>query len=205
MSSHTTDTLGLHTWEPLDMFTREEFNKNFNLIDAHAGEALARLAAAQGTADGAAAAAKAAQATANSAQSAANAAQSTANGRLRINYGYYTGTGTGASERGGVGPTHTLNIGFSPQLVIISAAAGNSYGAAISAQDTRSAFPPFFFLPRNINTIRYYNDSVLVFYNLTWGSTSLKFYASPYESNVTLSPIQSLNGTNYYYHWIAFG
>lgn len=207
MSSHTTDTLGLHTWEPLDMFTREEFNKNFDLIDAHAGEALARLAAAQGTADGAAAAAKAAQATANSAQSAANAAQTTANGRLRINYGYYVGSGWHAETAGENGPTHTLNAGFEPKLVLLAGLGDYCSDVSRSYQviKTERPYPPFFIMARNMQQVEFFDGTAVVYFNLTWGSTSLKIYSSPLLSTVKLNSLQALDAKNCYYHWIAIG
>ncbi len=33
MSSHLTEQLGLHTWEPEDKFLRSEFNENFEMLD----------------------------------------------------------------------------------------------------------------------------------------------------------------------------
>ena len=45
MSTNQTKNLHLHSWEPLDRFTREEFNDNWNGIDAAWGDLEGRLLA----------------------------------------------------------------------------------------------------------------------------------------------------------------
>lgn len=77
MSTNTTKNLSLHAWEPFDPFTREEFNENFEKLDAEAGVSRAGIAAAQSAADTAQSAADTAQSTANTARSEAQKAQST--------------------------------------------------------------------------------------------------------------------------------
>ena len=47
MSTNKTPNLNLHSWEPLDRFTRTEFNDNFDAIDKAAAEHTADIAELQ--------------------------------------------------------------------------------------------------------------------------------------------------------------
>lgn len=82
MSSRKTTNLGLHAWEPEDLFSREEFNENFDTIDTSAGntrkELEAKITAAAELAGEAAAAAKSAAETAQAGVDGASAASASA-------------------------------------------------------------------------------------------------------------------------------
>ena len=89
MSTNTSQTLGLHLWEPDDQVLRTEFNENWQKIDTEAADIREDVAAI--TAD-----------------------LGAAGKNARIAWGTYTGTGTfGEANK------RTLDVGFYPVLALV--------------------------------------------------------------------------------------
>lgn len=180
MSSNKTEHLKLHSWVPTDMFTREEFNDNFDAIDA----------AVKAVREETAAAARAAQ-----------TAQSTADGRLRIQTGYYVGDGTAKSASDPM----SIKFDFEPKFVILGTRLNSNI---ISAQYTHSpsAYPDFFLFTREIDTIYSYFNSTACYFHLVWSGNSVGWYlTSASNGNPVTNPTYHFNVDGNRYYWIAFG
>lgn len=197
MSSNKTERLALHSWEPEDMFTREEFNENFNVIDAKLGKAQDDATAAQRAADAAQAAANAAQAAANAAQAAAAAAQSTADGRMRFQYGKYTGDGSG--------PSRSITFNFPPKLVgLYTGSSGTAYGPAPTNPNT-SFWIRVLMLTPGMTRLEGYVGSRTVYLDLTWSGNTLKWNLTNIVGSSSASASEAFNNKDHVYHWFAFG
>lgn len=194
MSTKETGNLGLHSWEPFDVFRREEFNENFDKIDAavesdRKGIAAAQSAAdkAQSTANTAQSAANAAQSSANTAQSAAQKAQSTAETEAaairaalgsgghtcRIAYGTYTGDGKFSSSN-----IKTLNFDFKPLAVFVSC----NIRYVLLVRPCDLAYPT--------------SDNYYV--TITWGDRSVSWYAPNAATHM------NTNNTQFQYFAIGY-
>lgn len=229
MSNRKTEHLKLHAWDPLDQFTREEFNENFELIDGGFGtvdenakkqrtELEARIAAEAATAASAAAAAKsaaaAAQSTADTAKSAAATAQSTANGRPQIKTGYYTGSGT---DRRSSSEALSIDFGFQPKVVFL-ATNGNADGMTQDRPyNNYGTQPDWLLLTRDMAKVKTRAEQNIgtsmgmQYYDLmlTWSGNTLKFYVGTlYGHSVAQlsNPGEaSLNKNGVRYRWVAIG
>lgn len=235
MSSRKTTNLKLHAWDPMDQFTREEFNENFAAIDLDAGnvrkemetkisgaaataasaaaEAKNAAAAAQSGANAAATAAANAQKTADSAAQAAQAAQNTANGRLRIATGSYTGTGSVNST---ASAALTINIGFAAKAVWISTN-GDASSMRQWDQTTNTGYTqnPWLLVTPDLESVYVKDfDSTGSLYDhpihFIWSATTLRIYGTPYviPSSGTSRPLKAegcLNDSSTVYRWIAIG
>ena len=215
MSSKQTEHLALHAWEPEDMFMREEFNANFAAIDGEAGALRAAVAAAQAAAEAAQRAADAAQAAADTAQSTADTAQDNANGRLRIQTGFYDGTGAIATKTKPI----TIPLDFRPELIFMfpksSKFSSGTYSGKYYIQPNdgstinSSYTPPLIIFSRTMDCVymAISSSSSYAYLFPIWGDNSFGFYGTGYSgtSDSTQTSAATLNESGKRYYWIAIG
>lgn len=199
MSSNKTENLNLHSWDPEDYFTREEFNENFALIDENAGATREDIAAAHAAADAAQASADTAQASANAAASSAKTAQSTADGRTRVQTGRYTGTG-GETKR-------TITFSFPPKVVFflpcyMSTSVQSHQASYNSGRDARLyVFTPS--MTKVVGSVALTGNDYYIY--LSWSGNTLSISAAAVGTSYPITDRDWFNYSGAVYDWIAFG
>lgn len=197
MSTKKTEHLKLHGWEPFDAFMREEFNENFDKIDAAVKSDRAGITAAQNTADSALSKANTAQSTVDALsrtvtenKSQTDAAKSSADAALaaltsavgsggktcRIAYGEYAGNNEVGKDK-----AKTLYFDFKPYYVAINCFP--NYNAMEVG------------LVRNCNNFKFGTFIMEVI----WGENSVSYYSTVDNPGYQMN----MEGLKYYY--VAFG
>ena len=133
MSTNKTKNLKLHSWEPTDRFTREEFNDNWAGIDAAWGQLDGRILAEVEARSAEAASRAAADTTlqknidaeATNRKNADTAIQAMFEGRPKMVVGTYVG-----SISPGASAERTIEIGFRPKVLFIRAL--DTYSSALT-------------------------------------------------------------------------